>query len=261
MLNKPFFALRSCWLACMLASGSLMASDETLEQASQGIDAQQLQAELQEQIDSADEQTRAALQELRELERDTRQLESQNASLTGRLAEEAERQARLTAALDTLADTRAALPDIEQSMQAQLTQWIERDLPFLKEQRLARIETLQNDEGAEPAEQIESMLDIWRTELDYGREMDTWRGRLSLADDQRLEVDFLRIGRIGFYYLTPDGRQGGVWNAEDGEWQSLNSAHVQAVRDGLRMAEDQRAPDILTLPLSITVSADQGEQP
>lgn len=42
------------------------------------------------------------------------------------------------------------------------------------------------------------MLDIWRTELDYGREMDTWRGRLQLDDDQQLEVDFLRIGRIGF---------------------------------------------------------------
>ena len=261
MLNKPFFALRGCWLACLLASGSLMASDETREQADLGVDAQRLQAALQEQIDSADEQTRAALEALREHERETRQLEAQNASLAGRLAEEANRQARLSAALDTLADTRAALPRIEQNMQAQLTQWIESDLPFLKGQRLARLETLQNDQGAEPAERIEGMLDIWRTELAYGREMDTWRGRLQLADDQQLEVDFLRIGRVGLYYLTPDGRQGGVWNAQDLEWQPLSGEHVQEVRNGLRMADDQRAPDLLTLPLSMTVSTDQGGQP
>ncbi|KPQ22196.1 MULTISPECIES: DUF3450 domain-containing protein [unclassified Halomonas] len=259
MLNKPFFAIGGCWLACMLVSSTLAASDETLDQAGESVDAQRIQAELQQQIDDSDDETRAALEELRERERETRQLESQNASLTGQLAEEAERQVRLASALDTLADTRAALPDIEQNMQTQLTQWIERDLPFLKEQRLARVETLKNDEGAEPAERIEGMLDIWRTELDYGREMDTWRGRLQLDDDQQLEVDFLRIGRIGFYYLTPDGRQGGVWNAQDDEWQPLSSRQVQQVRNGLRMAEDQRAPDLLTLPLSITVSADQGE--
>ncbi|SDN23470.1 DUF3450 domain-containing protein [Vreelandella arcis] len=261
MLNKPFFALRGGWLACLLASSSLMASDETLEQASQSVEAQQLQAELQQQIDSADEQTRAALEELRERERDTRQLESQNATLTAKLAKEAERLARLSSALNTLADTRAALPDIEQNMQMQLTQWIERDLPFLQDQRLARIETLKNDQAAEPAERIEGMLDIWRTELAYGREMDTWQGRLQLADDQQLEVDFLRIGRIGFYYLTPDGRQGGVWDAQRREWLPLSAAHVQEVRNGLRMAEDQRAPELLTLPLSIAVSEGQGGQP
>lgn len=260
MLNRPFFALRGWWLAGVLVSGTLLASEQALAQAAESVEAQQTQAALQEQIDAADEQTREQLEELRRLERETRQLKADNASLTGRLTEEAERQQRLATALDTLEETRAALPVIEQNMSAQLSQWIERDLPFLREERLARVERQPDEQGQNTIERINGLLEAWRVELDYGQEMDSWRGRLR-QDDREREVDFLRIGRIGFYYLTPDGREGGVWDAESGAWQPLEDEYLREVRSGLRMAEDQRAPDLLTLPLSISVNDLQGEQP
>lgn len=260
MLNRPFFALRGCWLAGVLASSALMASDQAVAQAAQSVQAQQTQAALQEQIDAADEQTRSQLEELRRLERESRQLTTDNASLAGRLASEAERQQRLATALDTLEETRAALPVIEQNMSEQLSQWIESDLPFLRDERLARAERQQDEQGADTIERIGGLLEAWRVELNYGREIDSWRGRLQ-QDGREREVDFLRIGRIGFYYLTPDGREGGVWNAEDAAWQALDDSYLREVRNGLRMAEDQRAPDLLTLPLSISASEPRGEQP
>ena len=260
MLNRPFFALRGWWLAGVLASGTLLASEQAVAQAAESVDAQQTQAALQEQIDAADEQTREQLEELRRLERETRRLEADNASLAGSLAEEAERQQRLATALDTLEETRAALPVIEQNMAEQLSNWIEGDLPFLRDERLARVERQPGEQGENTIERINGLLEAWRVELDYGREMDSWRGRLRQENRER-EVDFLRIGRIGFYYLTPDGREGGVWNAESGEWQSLNDEYLREVRSGLRMAEDQRAPELLTLPLSVSANDQQGEQP
>ena len=260
MLNRPFFALRGWWLAGVLASGTLLASEQVVAQAAESVEAQQTQAALQEQIDAADEQTREQLEELRRLERDTQQLKADNASLTGRLAEEAERQQRLATALDTLEETRAALPVIEQNMSAQLSQWIENDLPFLSEERLARVERQPDEQGENTIERINGLLEAWRVELDYGREMDNWRGRLSQDGSER-EVDFLRVGRIGFYYLTPDGREGGVWSADSNEWQPLDDEYLREVRNGLRVAEDQRAPELLTLPLSVSVNDQQGEQP
>lgn len=260
MLNRPFFALRGWWLAGALASGTLLVSEQAMAQAAESVEAQQAQAALQEQIDAADEQTREQLAELRRLERETRQLEADNASLTGRLAEEAERQQRLATALDTLEETRAALPVIEQNMSVQLSQWIESDLPFLREERLARVERQPDEQSANTIERINGLLEAWRVELDYGREMDSWRGRLSQDGSER-EVDFLRVGRIGFYYLTPDGREGGVWRAESSAWQPLDDEYLREVRNGLRMAEDQRAPELLTLPLSVSANDQQGEQP
>lgn len=260
MLKRPFFVLRGCWIAGLLASGTLMASDETMDQASQSVEAQQAQSAIQQQIDAADEETREALEELRRLEREARQMEASNAALSGRLASEAERQERLGVALDTLSETRAALPSIEQDMAQQLVNWIESDLPFLREERLARVQTAQTEPGKESAERISALLETWRIELEYGRSMDNWRGRLQLADEKPREVEYLRVGRIGFYYLTPDGREGGVWNGERSEWQALDEGARREVRHGLRMADDQRTPDLLRLPLSITAAASQGGQ-
>ncbi|MDC8441650.1 DUF3450 domain-containing protein [Halomonas aquamarina] len=259
MLKRPFFALRGCWLAGVLASGTLMASDETMDQAAQSVEAQQTQSELQQQINSADEATRSAIKELRRLERETRQMETTNATLSSRLASEAERQQRLSQALDTLSDTRDALPMIEQDMAEQLTRWIESDLPFLTDERLARVESAGNPEAGS-AERIASLLEAWRAELAYGREVDSWRGRLVMEGASPREVEYLRIGRIGFYYLTPDGREGGVWDKEGGEWLALDEPARRQVRNGLRIANDQRTPELLQLPLSITAN-DQGGQP
>ncbi len=259
MLKRPFFALRGCWLAGVLASGTLMASDETMDQAAQSVEAQQTQSELQQQIDSADEATRSAIEELRRLERETRQMETTNATLSSRLASEAERQQRLSQALDTLSDTRDALPMIEQDMAEQLTRWIESDLPFLTDERLARVESAGNPEAGS-AERIASLLEAWRAELAYGREVDSWRGRLVMEGASPREVEYLRIGRIGFYYLTPDGREGGVWDKEGGEWLALDEPARRQVRNGLRIVNDQRTPELLQLPLSITAN-DQGGQP
>ena len=259
MLKRPFFALRGCWLAGVLVSGTLMASDETMDQAAQSVEAQQTQSELQQQIDSADEATRSAIEELRRLERETRQMEASNATLSSRLASEAERQQRLSQALDTLSDTRDALPMIEQDMAEQLTRWIESDLPFLTDERLARVESAGNPEAGS-AERIASLLEAWRAELAYGREVDSWRGRLVMEGASPREVEYLRIGRIGFYYLTPDGREGGVWDKEGGEWLALDEPARRQVRNGLRIANDQRTPELLQLPLSITAN-DQGGQP
>lgn len=259
MLKRPFFALRGCWLAGVLVSGTLMASDETMDQAAQSVEAQQTQSELQQQIDSADEATRSAIEELRRLERETRQMEASNATISSRLASEAERQQRLSQALDTLSDTRDALPMIEQDMAEQLTRWIESDLPFLTDERLARVVSAGNPEAGS-AERIASLLEAWRAELAYGREVDSWRGRLVMEGASPREVEYLRIGRIGFYYLTPDGREGGVWDKEGGEWLALDEPARRQVRNGLRIANDQRTPELLQLPLSITAN-DQGGQP
>lgn len=258
MRNRPFFALRGCCLAGVLASGALMASDETMDQAAQSVEAQQAQSELQQQIDRADEATRSAIEELRRLERETRQMEAANATLSSRLASEAERQQRLNQALDTLSDTRAALPMIEQDMTEQLTRWIESDLPFLTDERLARVASAGSPE-ASSAERIASLIEAWRAELAYGREVDSWRGRLEIEGASPREVEYLRIGRIGFYYLTPDGREGGVWDKEERTWLALDEPARRQVRNGLRIAADQRTPELLQLPLSITAN-DQGGQ-
>ena len=75
-------------------------------------------------------------------------------------------------------------------------------------------------------------------------------------------MDFLRLGRVGWYYLTPDGQRGGVWSAEQDGWQPLDEAALGEVRKGLAIAREQRAPALLNLPISQPVAhpvSDSGE--
>lgn len=257
MLKKSFYVLKGCLFIGVLASASVLASGEESEeeiaaQASRSVEAQQVPSPIQQHIDAADEETRAAWQELRRLEQETRHIHAENAVLSAQLASEADRQQRIHLALEALGETRAALPLIEQDMVRQLIHWIESDVPFLRDERIARVRAQQTNADVESAERIMSLLEIWRVELGYGHDIDTWRGRLVLADQPAREVEYLRVGRIGFYYLTPDGREGGVWSAESGEWQLLNDNARREVRNGLRIANEQRSPELLRLPLSVT---------
>ncbi len=239
--------------AGLLFVATPLMGQELVEEAS---DAQRAQAALQVRIDAADDASRTMLAELRRLETEARQLRVQNASLAPRLDRQAERLASREAALDTLAETRETLPEIEQALLKRLRAWVEGDLPFLTQERLARVEGLEKgmtDPDATAAERLDRTLAAWRAELDYGRELDAWRGTLE-DEEGRREVDFLRLGRVGFYYLTPDGRQGAVWRADEQRWQPLDEAARVDLRHGLRIARDQRAPELLVLPVSHSIT-------
>ncbi|MDN6181039.1 MAG: DUF3450 domain-containing protein [Halomonas subglaciescola] len=252
-MSIPFRTAAYGWVMAgsmaLLPASTAFAADS---QASDGVKAQRTQAALQGQIDQADSQTQGALTELRKLEGETRTLRHQNDRRTRKLAGEARRQRELTAALDTLEQTRKALPRIEDAMARQLEGFIKQDMPFLEQERLARVKP--GADTLDSTAHIRQLLKAWRMELDYGREVDRWRGRLTQADGAERDVDFLRLGRIGWYYLTPDGRKGGVWQTDTREWQPLDETQRREVRHGLQIANDQRAPELLAVPLSIKVA-------
>ncbi|WP_239495217.1 DUF3450 domain-containing protein [Salinicola halophilus] len=259
-------ALASCLLALSLTSITAVAQDASpqasLSQAS--IDAQRAQAELQAKIDSADDATREALAELRQTRQQADRLERYNAELAPVVESQSERIARQTQALSQISATREALPGEMRDMVAQLRTLIEADMPFLKSERLARVDDLESllaSDEASASDKLERIFSAWRAELDYGREMDHWRGALTGTQSETAqaqsqfarEVDYLRVGRTGWYYVTPDDHAGGVWRVADGEWEPLTQGQIDEVRRGIRISEDQGAPELLELPASLAL--------
>ena len=218
------------------------------------LDAQRTQAELQTRIDAADDELRARLEALRQAREELRRLDAYNAELVLQVESQAETLDRRQAAIESLAATREALPGLMRELVERLRLWVETDMPFLQQERLARVnslETMLSDAELTPADKLERVLAAWRSELDYGREFDVWRGELSASQDRAArDVEFLRVGRVGWYYLTPDGSEGGMWKVEQGRWQALDSDGIGEVRKGLGVVREQRAPELLSLPLS-----------
>ncbi|MCE3025485.1 DUF3450 domain-containing protein [Salinicola sp. DM10] len=259
-----------CFVAASLVGVAAQApAQDSLSQAS--IEAQQTQAALQRRIDSADDATREALERLRRATRQADRLESYNAELAPVVADQARRIESQQQALAQISTTREALPGEMREMVEQLRGMIEADMPFLRQERLARVDTLEqmlaSDETSQ-ADKLQKIFSVWRTELDYGRQMDQWSGPLTgerapgaqAGSDYARQVDYLRVGRTGFYYVTPDGQVGGVWKVASQRWEPLDRGQIDEVRRGIRIARDQAAPALLALPASISVVPGQSPQ-
>ncbi|WP_129141638.1 DUF3450 domain-containing protein [Modicisalibacter coralii] len=275
---KPHRAPRGTGvLTALLLAGVPLGSQAQDTLREQSVSAQQTQAQLQQKIDAADDETRQALRELRSTRREASRLEDYDAELARQVERQAKTLAQRERAVSQLADAEERLPVLTRQLVGRLQTLVDADMPFLRGERQARIESLQQmlDDGElSAADKLDRVLAAWRTELDYGREVDAWHGRLyqpeqgdAGSSEASRAVDYLRVGRLGWYYLTPDGDRGGVWQADAHRWQPLDGGALREVRKGLRIARDERAPALLDLPVSLTpedaspASAETSHQP
>jgi len=131
-----------------------------------------------------------------------------------------------------------------------LEQFIQLDLPFLRDERLDRVERLRllmERADVTMAEKFRRLTEAFQIENDFGRTIETYRDDLAV-EGATLEVDVLRLGRIGLYFQTNDAGKTGRWDPAAGEWAVLKGGLARnQVRQGIRMARKLVAPDLLLL--------------
>ena len=98
------------------------------------------------------------------------------------------------------------------------------------------------------AEKFRQVLEAYLIELEFGRTIEAYTGTVDVGG-QKLEVDFLRVGRIGLYYQTLDGTQSARWDVASKSWVNLPASDRNPVREAIRVARKLTAPNLLTLPL------------
>ena len=127
------------------------------------------------------------------------------------------------------------------------------DVPFLAEERADRIKELHKLMGradVSAAEKYRQIMEAYQTENEYGRTIEAYRSTVSL-DGTEIQADFLRFGRIALVYQSLDGKHAGVWNQEVRAWEKLDSGYQTAIKEGLKIARKQQAPDLIRLPLPV----------
>lgn len=123
--------------------------------------------------------------------------------------------------------------------------------PFLVAERTSRLERLrQLRDGNDPelTEKYRRLLEAYRIELDYAKSIETYQDVLQDSGSKRL-VEFLRLGRLGLYYQTLDGRESGVWDAGQGNWRRLGSEDNEDIDLDLRIAKKLEPPQLMVVPL------------
>lgn len=205
----------------------------------------------QQKVNTLSRETDELLREYQRLLQQADYQEAYNAELAHLLEEQKKELQSLKQQVADVQITRLHIMPFLREKVAELKQFIELDLPFEREARLASVQRLESvlaTSSISIAEKFRRVMEAWQTESDYSYELASYRDELQL-NGESLSVEFLRIGRTALYFQSLDGKRSGIWRTTKETWQELDSSYNNAIRQGIRVAQKQLPPQLLSLPV------------
>lgn len=205
----------------------------------------------QERVDQIVEETRSLLDQYRTVTKEVDGLRVYNTLLQRQVDDQKATISEIEASIERVTEIERQITPLMLEMVESLAQFVELDVPFLAQERDDRVnrlrETLERSDVS-VAEKFRVVLEAYEIEVDYGRNIETYKQLLQIDGVER-SVDILRIGRVGLYYQSEDGQYSGAWDQDARQWVPLSDSQARnEIRKGIRMAGGQLAPDLLMLP-------------
>jgi hypothetical protein len=204
------------------------------------------QAESQKRIDALSDENRNLGDAYRTTLRETEGLKLYLQQLRAQLKSQEEEMVTLRQEAAELDRTNIEIMPFMQRMLTALEQFVALDVPFLIEERKARVAKLKEmmpRADVTVSEKFRRIVEAYQIEMEYGRTIEAYRGTL-----KDREVDYLRVGRIGLMYQTPDGNETGYWDTQKKAWVE-DDDFEDGVTQGLKIARKQVSPDLLVVPV------------
>jgi len=209
-------------------------------------------AEAQLAINQLSDEADELIQEYSEVAKIVDGLEVYNAGYRRTIAEQEKRIAEYNSSIEDAAALQRQVPPLMERMMVALEQFVELDLPFLVDERQARLNLIRDtfsDSSVNVAEKFRLVLAAYQQEINYGKVMQHYTDTLDLGGVER-DVDILRVGRIALLYQTSDQTQTGVWDKTSNQWVTLEDDYRRPVANAIRMAQDLATTEILELPIA-----------
>lgn len=212
---------------------------------------QQAQA-AQDQVDEIVTETRSLAEEYRAVIKEVDGLIVYNTLLDRQIADQEQVLSNLRTSIDQVqVIERQILPLLTRMIEG-LERFVELDVPFLLAERTERVQNLTALLGradVTAAEKFRVVMEAWQIENDYARTIFTYTDELNI-DGVTREVDVLQIGRVALLYQTADGAQSGAWDQRNRTWEPVGNEFRNSIRQGIRLARNQVAPDLILIPLA-----------
>ena len=141
-------------------------------------------------------------------------------------------------------------PFLEQLVYS-LEQRVVADVPFLQAERRERIAFLKEtlaDYHIDLSEKLRRILEALRIEAEYGKTVEYSEQMLKI-NGSPTKVIMLRIGRIGLFFRSLEGKHIGRWNRQTKSWEALPASYAAVLANASEMAAGKRAVELLNLPL------------
>ena len=246
----------------VLASGSMLCALEDARGIEQKVvKAIKIEEKAQTKADAWAQEKSNILAEMQDLKHREQWLDFQSKKYKGYVKEEEKIIRDLNRKKEKLEKIEMGLEPYLEEVFGQLSLFVENDLQFLKEERKKRLSFLRaslDDYRVGLSEKLRRVLEALQVEANYGRSIERTDGVINLKDE-RIEVNFLRVGRLAMFFVSTDHKKVGYLDRKTGDWKLLDRRYGKEILKAIEMAERKRAIELVDLPIGKWKS-DESEQ-
>lgn len=209
--------------------------------------------ESQMRIDNIAETSLNRQAEIERLQAEVKSLEVYRSHLISLLQSQDEELQSLNGQINEIKDTRQGIVPLMYDMISGLNEIVENDAPIKLVQRAERIKKLEQMMGQAnitDAEKFRRVLEAYQIEMDYGIKLSTFQGQLDNGE-QLLEANMLHLGRMSLVARSLNETHYWAWSQNRRQWETLGSEQKASIDHAFSVANQQVAPSLLTLPISL----------
>lgn len=215
------------------------------------VQSSNLSIDAQEKIEELDEISKKLYFDYKDTLNEYKALKSYDDQLSKIIDAQFAEIANINNQIDSLDDINIDILPLLKTMTDTLRKVINIDIPFLKEPRIDRVNNL--DElllraDITTAEKFRKVFEAYQIEANFGKTIENYPGYIVL-NGAEVAVDFFRLGRLGLYYRTPNGKETGFWNLNTNDWSHEGSSLDDDIKVALDISNRQSPPNFITLPL------------
>ena len=237
-------------LATIFLAPFVIAQVEQIEQ--EGIERTAAGQAAQKKVDSLHEDTRDLVDDYYAHLKLVQGLRMYNNMLQQQLDAQDQEVAILQRSIAEVATVERQILPLMSRMIDGLDQFVALDVPFLMEERKARVDGLRDllpRADVTVAEKTRRVMEAYQIENDYGRTIEAYKGKLDM-DNASFDADFLRVGRVALMYRVVGSEDVGYWDNAGQQWVPLSSARWRRyIEQGLKVARQEVAPELISVAL------------
>ena len=229
-----------------------LASQEIIDEALDvQVDSSNLSAQAQSDIEKLDEVSKKLYFEYKDTLNEYKSLKNYDDQLSKIIDSQLIEIKSINEQLDSLDDINIDILPLLKRMIDALRLFIEVDIPFLLDERVARVNNLDElilRSDVTTAEKYRKVFEAYQIESDFGKTIENYSSYITL-DNQEIAVDYFRLGRLGLFYRTPDGDETGYWDSSREIWIHVGNDLDKDIKSALDISNRQAPPNFISLPL------------
>ena len=205
----------------------------------------------QKKVNQLDDETEKMIDKYRYTLKKTENLRVYNEQLASYIEAQKKEVLDIRRKIEEVKDTGQDIVPLMLRMLSSLEQFIDLDIPFLIDERKKRVSDLKNilqRSDVSVSEKYRQLISAFKLELEYGKTLQSYRG-LREIEGKELTVDYVRLGRLIFLYISLDGKHISYWDHRAKIWKKLPRSYRKSVVQAVKTAKKQVPPDLIRLPL------------